>query len=103
MAKIVINRDAAEPRPDPRHRQRHLVRTLLRHDLIDRLNLWIYPVLFGSGKQLFARRHDPHRIVAGGLGGLQLTHRSADLRARWQTRVGNMAWDADQAGDPTSA
>jgi hypothetical protein len=41
--------------------------------------------------------------VAGGLGGLQLTHRSADLRARWQTRVGNMAWDADQAGDPTSA
>jgi dihydrofolate reductase len=31
-----------------------LVQTLLRHDLVDRLNLWIYPVLLGSGKRLFA-------------------------------------------------
>ena len=32
----------------------NLVQTLLRNDLVDRLNLWVYPVLLGSGKQLFA-------------------------------------------------
>ena len=32
----------------------NLVQTLLRHDLVDRLNVWIYPVLLGSGKRLFA-------------------------------------------------
>ena len=43
-----------------RHNQIHVVgsgglfQTLLRHDLVDRVNLWIYPVLFGTGKRLFA-------------------------------------------------
>ena len=32
----------------------NLVLTLLRHDLVDRLNLWVFPVLLGSGKRLFA-------------------------------------------------
>ena len=31
-----------------------LLQSLLRHDLVDKMNLWIYPVLFGSGKRLFA-------------------------------------------------
>jgi dihydrofolate reductase len=31
-----------------------LVQTLLKEDLVDRLNLWLYPVTFGSGKRLFA-------------------------------------------------
>jgi dihydrofolate reductase len=31
-----------------------LVQTLLRLDLVDRLNLWLYPVLLGSGKRVFA-------------------------------------------------
>lgn len=31
-----------------------LVRSLLEADLVDRLNLWLYPVTFGSGKRLFA-------------------------------------------------
>ncbi len=30
------------------------MQTLLRHDLVDRLNVWVYPVLLGSGKRLFA-------------------------------------------------
>lgn len=33
----------------------NLVQTLLRDDLVDRLNLWVFPVLLGSGKQLFAQ------------------------------------------------
>jgi dihydrofolate reductase len=43
-----------------RHREVHvigsanLVQTLLANELFDRLNLWVYPVLLGSGKQAFA-------------------------------------------------
>jgi len=31
-----------------------LVQSLLREGLVDRLDLWVYPVLLGSGKQVFA-------------------------------------------------
>jgi dihydrofolate reductase len=31
-----------------------LARSLLKEDLVDRLNLWLYPLTFGSGKRLFA-------------------------------------------------
>lgn len=32
----------------------NLIQTLLRHHLIDRLHLWIYPLTLGSGKRFFA-------------------------------------------------
>ena len=31
-----------------------LLQSLLRFGLVDRMNLWLYPVLLGSGKQVFA-------------------------------------------------
>ena len=31
-----------------------LAQTLLREELVDRLDLWVYPVVLGSGKRLFA-------------------------------------------------
>lgn len=31
-----------------------LVQSLLRFGLVDRMNLWLYPLLLGSGKQVFA-------------------------------------------------
>ena len=43
-----------------RHEETHvigsldLVQTLLHLGLVDRLNLWLYPLLLGSGKQVFA-------------------------------------------------
>jgi dihydrofolate reductase len=43
-----------------RHSQVHvigsldLVQSLLRFGLVDRLNLWLYPLLLGSGKRVFA-------------------------------------------------
>jgi dihydrofolate reductase len=32
----------------------NLIQTLLKHRLIDRMHLWIYPLTIGSGKRLFA-------------------------------------------------
>jgi len=32
----------------------HLLQSLLRLGLVDRLNLWIYPLLLGAGKRVFA-------------------------------------------------
>jgi len=31
----------------------NLIQTLLRLDLVDRFNLWVYPLLLGTGKRLF--------------------------------------------------
>jgi dihydrofolate reductase len=57
---IIIGDVPAEvPQIKKRHREVHmygsseLIRTLLRHSLVDRMNLWLYPIVLGSGKRLF--------------------------------------------------
>lgn len=32
----------------------NLIQTLLRHNLVDRFRLWVFPVVIGSGKRLFS-------------------------------------------------
>jgi dihydrofolate reductase len=44
------------------HGSGHLVQTLLRHDLVDRLLVWIFPVVLGSGKRLFAEGTVPASV-----------------------------------------
>jgi dihydrofolate reductase len=60
----------------------NLVQSLLRFGLVDRLNLWLYPVLLGSGKQVFADGTVPTALrlvesVAYPNGMLQLTYDTA--------------------------
>ena len=72
----------AVARVKDQHREVHtigsaeLVQTLLRHDLVDRFELVVYPVLLGSGKRLFAEGTVPSglelvaadRFPGGGVG-----------------------------------
>lgn len=44
------------------HGSRHLLQTLLTHDLVDEFRLWIFPVIVGSGKRLFDTDAAPNRL-----------------------------------------
>jgi dihydrofolate reductase len=48
------------------HGSGNLIQTLLKHDLIDEYHLWVFPVLVGRGKRLFAEGTIP--------GGMKLTN-----------------------------
>jgi dihydrofolate reductase len=60
---VLVEGDAAEgiaalKRQDGPELQVHgsgnLIQTLLRHNLVDQFRLWVFPVVIGSGKRLFA-------------------------------------------------
>jgi dihydrofolate reductase len=36
------------------HGSGNLIQTLLRHNLADQYNLWVFPLVIGSGKRLFS-------------------------------------------------
>jgi len=61
-----------------------LLQTLLRFGLVDRMNLWMYPLLLGSGKQVFADGTVPTALrlmesVTYPSGTLHLTYETAGL------------------------
>ncbi len=41
----------------------NLIQTLLKHHLIDRMHLWIYPITIGKGKRLFAEGTEAERFT----------------------------------------
>ena len=65
----------------------NLVQTLLRFDLVDRLSLWVYPLLLGTGKRLFGEGTLPT--------GLRLTSSAAFPK-------GAIHLAYERAGKPTS-
>jgi dihydrofolate reductase len=72
-----------------------LVQSLLRAGLVDRLNLWLYPLLLGSGKQVFGHGTVPTALrltdsVTYPNGALQLTYQTAG-----EPTYGNLAIEAD--------
>lgn len=61
-----------------------LVQSLLRLGLVDRLNLWLYPLLLGSGKQVFGGGTAPTALrltesVTYPNGTLQLAYETAGM------------------------
>lgn len=63
-----------------------LVQSLLRLGLVDRLNLWLYPVVLGTGKRLFGEGTVPSALrltesVTHAHGTLQLTYEPAGAPA----------------------
>jgi dihydrofolate reductase len=72
-----------------------LVQSLLRFGLVDRLNLWVYPLLFGTGKQVFAGGTVPTALrltesVTYPNGTLHLTYETAG-----EPTYGDLAAEAD--------
>jgi dihydrofolate reductase len=72
-----------------------LVQSLLRLGLVDRLNLWLYPLLLGTGKRMFADGTVPTALRLTGSvtypnGTLQLTYETAG-----EPTYGNLAIGTD--------
>jgi len=44
------------------HGSGNLIQTLLKHDLIDRMLVWTFPVTVGSGRRLFAEGAQPRNL-----------------------------------------
>jgi dihydrofolate reductase len=73
-----------------------LLQTLFARALVDRINLWVYPVVLGTGKRLFAEGATPaaHRLVESQSfpgGAVLLVYQRAGTPT-----YGNMASDAQQ-------
>jgi dihydrofolate reductase len=45
------------------HGSGDLIQTLLRHNLVDQYNLWIFPLVIGSGKRLFSEGTVPSGLT----------------------------------------
>ena len=59
------------------------VQSLLKHDLVDQLNLFIYPVVLGKGKKLFAAGLPSGQLQTHQTYRFRHWHIHRELRAKW--------------------
>jgi dihydrofolate reductase len=86
VAEAVAELKAQDGDPIQVHGSGNLIQTLLRHDLVDTLRVWHFPVLLGTGKRLFAegtiprsfRLVDSQRSTTGAV--LHVYERAGDLK-----------------------
>jgi dihydrofolate reductase len=64
-----------------------LTQSLLRLDLVDRLSPWVYPLLLGTGKQLFADGTAPRALRLTDFQDLRLRHAADHLRNRRRSDI----------------
>jgi dihydrofolate reductase len=64
-----------------------LIQTLLRHDLVDEFALWVFPVVTGSGKRLFAEG-----TIPGGLKLIESTATGTGVVTSVYARAGAMSY-----------
>lgn len=78
------------------HGSGNLLQTLLKHDLIDTLRIWLFPVVLGTGKRLFGEGTIPRsfRLVD-----TQLTTTGAVLHV--YERAGNLRYGEVEVGQET--
>lgn len=78
------------------HGSGHLLQTLLKHNLVDTLRIWLFPVVLGTGKRLFAEGTIPgaFRLVD-----TQLSTTGAVLHV--YERVGGLSYGEVEVGQET--
>ena len=76
----------------------NLIQTLLKHDLIDEFQLWIFPVVIGGGKRLFA-----DGTIPGGLKLLDSKTSSTGVVIATYERAGEVKYGSFALEEPTEA
>jgi dihydrofolate reductase len=80
------------------HGSANLLQTLIRHQLIDRYQLWIFPVVVGNGKRLFA-----DGTVPGGLQLLDATTSTTGVVMATYEPAGGVPRGSFEFDEPTAA
>jgi len=80
------------------HGSSQLIQTLIKHDLIDEYRLWIFPVLLGSGKRLFA-----DGTIPAGLKLLETKTSSTGVVIATYERAGEVKYGSFALEEPTEA
>jgi dihydrofolate reductase len=80
------------------HGSGDLVQTLLRHHLVDEFRVWIFPVVLGTGKRLFASGTVPTRLKLS-----ETRASSTGVVLHVYQSAGNLEYGSFQLEQPTAA
>jgi dihydrofolate reductase len=80
------------------HGSGELIQTLLKHHLVDEFRLWIFPVVLGAGKRLFASGTVPTRLKLS-----ETRTSSTGVVLHVHQSAGNLEYGSFQLEQPTAA